>query len=227
MAAARHLNEVAELREVTKDFSGKPVLRGVSLQAYTGEILLVRGQSGSGKSTALRILAGIEAADSGTVHLFGEDVTSMSAKSRQRLNARRIGLGFQEPLLDRGFSVLENLVGLGKSFGKLDPKRIGLVATKLNLGDMLGEQAATLSGGEKQRLALGRLFVTQPELVLLDEPTASIDPSGKEDVYQATREFVERDGSSAIIISHDVQALEYADRIIEIESGSVVASQHS
>lgn len=227
MQIARHSTEppVAELKGISKSFADKPVLRDISLAAYPGEIVLVRGQSGSGKSTALRILAGIEKPDEGSIHIFGDDVTDLPPKKRQRLNARKVGLGFQEPLLDKGFSVQDNLVGLGESFGKRDPKRIGLIAVKFGLADKLHEQAAILSGGEKQKLALGRLFVPRPELILLDEPTAAIDPTGKRGVYETIRDFSDTEGSTVIIISHDEQAIDYADRIVQIESGSLVESQ--
>ncbi len=217
----------AALYDVSKSFTGKlePALNQVSFTVPEGQITLMTGQSGSGKSTALRILANIEEPDSGRAELFGEDFLSLSNRERRELFAGRVGIGFQAPKLDPGFSVLENLSGLAESLNyRPTAARLAHVAMHVGLGDKLFQDAATLSGGEQQKLALGRLLVSEPKLVLLDEPTSAIDPRGKHSLYESLRYFNECEGVSVLMISHDEQAGNYADKIIILEAGRIASN---
>ncbi len=218
----------AEMHEVYKSdpHSGARILGGVSFEAAQGEVLLITGQSGSGKSTALRVLAGMEIPDGGEARVLGQDLYSMRRKAQSSFISQNIGMCFQAHNLDTNLTVYDNLVGLAEStgqYGKQAEARTDMLVDRLGLGLKLDQKTATLSGGEKMKVALGRLLVPKRALLLLDEPTGAVDPAGKADIFSFLREMQESDGSTIVMVSHDEQARDYADRQIVIESGSVVA----
>jgi len=214
---------IASLKHIYKSFSDKPIIEDVSLVIKPGEMVLITGPSGSGKSTILRTLAGLERPDNGEATVLGKNLYDISDKDRSRLIAKSVGVGFQSHNLDTGLTVLENLQSLAEVKGRVDTDRLGDLAIKLGLQNKLFESAASLSGGEKQRVSLGRLLVPKPEFVLLDEPTASIDPHGKGDVYQVLRDINQQRGTTFIIVSHDEIASSHVDRTIVVNSGRIVA----
>ena len=212
---------VAQLKNVSVSDQGKQILHDISLEAYRGEVLLITGPSGSGKTTVLRTLAGIESPDSGRVELFGHELPHSKRRRREVIN--RLGLGFQAHHLDTNFSVMDNLTVLAEMQGRQDTAgRADEVAAHFGLTDKLLESAAVLSGGEKQRVALGRLLVPRPELLLLDEPVASIDPVGKADALASLCNIAAADGMTIVMVSHDEEARDFSHREIIIQSGEVV-----
>jgi putative ABC transport system ATP-binding protein len=216
---------------------GVPIIggdRGVSLQVAKGERVLITGPNGSGKSTVIRAMAGIVKPVVGSVELFGQDINDLPARRRAKLIASHVGVGFQSSNLDEGFNVLTNLKMLHETTrrGPVPNERLAHIVTSLGLfgvnGRMLEQSAHTLSGGQKQRVSIGRLLLPKPDLLLLDEPTASLDSGGtygKSHTYDVLNEFAEADGSTIVMVSHDAEAESIATRRVVVEDGRVVADE--
>lgn len=216
---------IARLDDVSKSFGEQPIINGVNLDVKKGEFVVMTGPSGSGKSTILRTIAGLERPNDGAVEVMGRQLYSLKESERDKLIAKHVGVGFQAHNLDTGLTVLDNIESLAEAKGRVDSHRVGKLVVAFGLQEkiMRRESVASLSGGEKQRLALGRLLVPKPDLVLLDEPTAAIDPHGKEAIYATLRELNEQEGTTFVIISHDEVARGYADREVVVESGVIVS----
>lgn len=216
-------SELVRMDEVTKSFANKPIIDTVSLDVKKGEFVVITGPSGSGKSTILRTIAGLERPDSGRVNLVGNNLYAMKDAKRSQLISKHVGVGFQSHNLDTGLTLLDNIESLAEARGQVDHHRVGRLVVALGLQEqiMRRESVASLSGGEKQRVALGRLLVPKPDLVLLDEPTAAIDPHGKAAIYETLREMNETDGTTFVVVSHDEVARQYATREIIVDSGHI------
>ncbi|HSX06024.1 MAG TPA: ATP-binding cassette domain-containing protein, partial [Candidatus Saccharimonadales bacterium] len=172
---------VAELRDVHFIGEGKQeLLHGVSLSVMPRERLLIAGPNGSGKSTILRIMENIVQPSEGEVHLFGNNMNNLSQDARQQIIRERVGVGFQAAMLDEGRTVAENISSLHDTTreGRPNRRHAAELLVTLGLRGMLDRRANTLSGGEKQRVAMARLLLPAPELILMDEPTASLDSGG-------------------------------------------------
>lgn len=215
---------LATLDGVTKSFGGKPIIDDINMQVNKGDFIVVTGPSGSGKSTVLRTIAGLERPDQGTVNLYGNDLYKMRESKRSQLIAKHVGVGFQAHNLDTGLSLRDNLESLAEARGTVDYSRMGNLIVALGLQDKVSskESVSSLSGGEKQRVALGRLLLSSPGLVLLDEPTAAIDPHGKALIYDTLREMNEAEDTTFVVVSHDTVARQYATREIVVDSGQIV-----
>ncbi|HJQ08187.1 MAG TPA: ATP-binding cassette domain-containing protein [Candidatus Saccharimonadales bacterium] len=201
---------------------GAQILGGISLQVYRGDRVLVTGPSGSGKSTVLRTLFGVETLRSGEVRLLEKDIHSFASSQRTKLIAEHVGVGFQAPNLDPGFNVWQNIVSLyeGIRRGRPPLDRLAALAVAFGLQNKLKRPVAQLSGGEKQRTALARLLLPQPDLLLLDEPTSMIDSgvAGKAAVYDVLDNMAGPD-AALVIVSHDREAERIATRRIVMADG--------
>lgn len=214
---------IAQLDNVTKSFADKAIIQDVNLEIKKGEFVVITGPSGSGKSTILRTIAGLEKPDKGSVNLFGSDLYNMRESKRSQLISRHVGVGFQAHNLDTGLNLKDNIESLAEARGEVDYQRMGRLVVALGLQEkvMRRESVASLSGGEKQRAALGRLLLSGPDLVLLDEPTAAIDPHGKAMIYQTLQEMNQTEGMTFVVVSHDTVAHDYATREIIVDSGQI------
>jgi ABC-type sugar transport system ATPase subunit len=194
----------ADLRKIYRDGRGRrAALDGVSFSVADGETLVVLGPSGAGKTTLLRILAGLEAADSGSISLDGRDISALPAQKR------RIAMVFQDDALFPHLTIRENL-----AFGGGSQARVQSVARALDIEAHLGERPARLSGGERQRAALARAVLSDPRVLLLDEPLAHLDPQLREHVRRQFTEFRKQFSGAVIHVTHDhVEALAIADRL--------------
>ncbi len=173
-----------------------------------GEQLALRGESGSGKTTFLHLVAGILAADSGTVKIDGAEMTALSESRRDRLRAEKLGYIFQTFNLLQGFTVLENVV-LGMSFGPrgADRKHARGMLERVGLGHRLNHYPRQLSTGQQQRVAVARALVNHPKLVLADEPTGNLDRKHAREALALIREVCREQQAALLLVSHDEEVL--------------------
>lgn len=173
-----------------------------------GEQLALRGESGSGKTTFLNLIAGILAADSGRVQLDGVEITALAESKRDRLRAEKLGYIFQTFNLLQGFTVLENVV-LGMSFGPrgADRPHAREVLQRVGLGHRLDHFPRQLSTGQQQRVAVARALANRPKLVLADEPTGNLDRRHARESLALIREVCREQGAALLLVSHDEEIL--------------------
>lgn len=220
---------VVDVRALEKSFGDGPnrihVLKQVSLQAHTGEIMMLVGPSGCGKTTLLSAIAGTLKVESGTINVFGSPLEKMSSGALTRFRAKNIGFIFQQFNLIPTLSVAENvgvpLLIQGYS-SRVAIKRSREILEKVGLGDRWKERPNKLSGGQQQRVAIARALIHEPPLVICDEPTAALDAHNGEIVLDLFREVARSANRAVIIVTHDNRILSYADRIARMDDGEIV-----
>jgi ABC-type lipoprotein export system ATPase subunit len=183
----------------------------VSVPAFAlarGEQRALRGESGSGKTTFLNLIAGILAADGGRVLVDGTDMTALNEPGRDRLRAEKLGYIFQTFNLLQGFTVLENVV-LGMSFGPrgADRPHAAEMLKRVGLGHRLNHFPRQLSSGQQQRVAVARALANRPKLVLADEPTGNLDRKHAREALALIREVSREQGAALLLVSHDEEVL--------------------
>jgi putative ABC transport system ATP-binding protein len=173
-----------------------------------GDKVVIHGESGSGKTTFLHLIAGILRADSGSVKLGGKEVLIMSQSVRDRLRATSIGYIFQTFNLLQGFTCLENVL-LGMSFGPgIDEGRARSLLFKVGLENRVSHYPRQLSVGQQQRVALARALANRPKLVLADEPTGNLDPANSRSAIELLQELCDADGAGLLVVSHDMKVMD-------------------
>lgn len=220
--------EVAALRGVHKSFGGRAVLKGVDLDVPPGRISVVLGGSGSGKSTALRILLGLESYDSGSVRLLGSEMSSVG-RSRHGALMLNTGVLFQFGALFDSMSVGEN-VGFAlrhvRRMPEAEVRRICRETLRLvGLGDIESLYPAQLSGGMRKRVALARAIAHQPRVLFVDEPTTGLDPVVSDTINELILQMRDRLGATVLCITHDLAAaFKLADHMAMLYEGRMIAS---
>ncbi len=199
------------------------VLHEVSLDLYPGEFALLMGPSGSGKSTLLAVLSGLLRPDSGQVQALGQDLWQLNEREREQLRQRHAGFIFQGYNLFPALTARQQLE-IVLQWGEGTPARVArrraqAMLDLLGLGRKSHLRPAQLSGGEKQRVAIGRALVKQPALCFADEPTSALDWSHGEEVVEMLRSAAHDRGTTLLVVSHDHRLLPYADRIFHLEDG--------
>lgn len=195
------------------------LLQEISLEVSKGDYYVLLGRSGAGKTQLLELICGLTPPDKGKIFLDGEDIT------RKRVQDRGIGLVFQDLALFPHFSVKDNIMYPLKVM-KLPLKervdRVQRTAGEMNITDLLLRKPENLSGGEKQRVALARTLVTQPKILLLDEPMASVDASLKDSIRRMLRRL-NRNGQTIVHVTHDfVEAISLASRVGVMHNGRII-----
>jgi putative ABC transport system ATP-binding protein len=219
---ARHLHRSFGAREsVTR------VLQDVSLELHAGEVVLLLGPSGSGKSTLLAVISGLLRPDSGEVCVLGEDLWRMSETARERFRLRHFGFVFQGFNLFPALTAseqLEMVVRWGEGASRpAARKRVTAMLDLLDLGRRAHIRADQLSGGEKQRVAVGRALLKRPQFCFADEPTSSLDWAHGEQVIRLLQAAAHERGAVLFLAGHDARLLGYAHRVLHLAEGQLSA----
>jgi lipoprotein-releasing system ATP-binding protein len=217
---------ILEARNVHKSFKQGPVtlevLQGVAMTVATGERIAIVGSSGSGKTTLLQILGGLDRPTSGHVLVDGKDIHEQSEQERGDLRNRALGFVYQFHHLLPEFSALEN-VAMPLLIRRMKVSEAREKASRLlgrvGLGQRLGHRPDQLSGGERQRAAVARALVTEPKVVLADEPTGNLDGINAESVFALMLELNRELKTSLIVVTHDMRLASRMERIYAIEKG--------
>lgn len=212
-----------KLKDITKIYKTKRedviALNDLTIELPRQQFVLIKGPSGCGKSTLLFTLAGMMHPTSGAVNVLGKDLQKLNEKDRTHFLARKIGFVFQAYYLIPYLNVLENILLINQSgLHNIQSSEVKVWAKKLNIENRLDHFPSELSIGEKQRVALVRAFVAQPNLILADEPTGNLDPSNTQEVLKHLENY-HREGGSVIMVSHSNEADEIADIIITMSEG--------
>ncbi len=212
----------ATLEAVTKSFGETTAIDGVDIRVADGEFLVLLGPTGAGKTTTLRLFAGLETPDTGRVTIGGVDVTRMPP------GARDVAFVFQQYSLYPHYSVYENLAFPLRAPGRRQPeaevrRRVTEIAEMLRIGHKLKNRATQLSGGEMQRVSIGRALVRAPNLFLMDEPLSSLDAKLREDLRVELKRIQRDLGATIVYVTHDqLEAMTLADRIGILDAGRLV-----
>ncbi len=201
-----------------------PALRGVNMEVLPGEFVSIMGPSGCGKSTLLHVIGGLARATRGRVFLDGNDLATMSDSARTLLRRHKVGFVFQRfnllPTLDayHNIALAQHIHGNG-----FDPHRFEVVTNLLGLGQRLHHKPSELSGGEQQRVALARAIISEPKIVLADEPTGNLDTKSSEAVLTLLRELNKDLGQTIVMITHNPEAAAYGNRVLHMRDGLIVS----
>lgn len=213
------------IENITKSFGNLQVLKGISLDVHKGEVVSIVGASGAGKTTLLQIIGTLDIPDTGIVTLAGREVTGLGADAMARFRNRHIGFVFQFHQLLPEFTALENVM-MPAYIAGTPPREAQARAMELldfmGLTERAGHKPAELSGGEKQRVAVARALMNNPELVLADEPSGSLDTHNKEELHRLFFDLRDRFGQTFVIVTHDERLATMTDRTIRMQDGMIV-----
>ena len=210
--------------QITKSFDGRQILKGIDLEVADGEFLSIMGESGSGKSTFLSILAGNLRADSGSVLLDGEDLSSMNEKKLAKLRRTKLGFVYQSLNLIPTLNVKDNILlplYLDRASLRKGRERMEEMAELLRVSHLMNAFPKDMSGGECQRVAIARAMVHEPSVLMLDEPTGSLDTHATADVMELLCRLNRECGVTVIQVTHSRQTSLYGDRTVFISDGLV------
>jgi len=217
---------VIEINNLQKSFGKQAVLKGVTLQLFNGENLVVLGKSGSGKSVLIKCIVRLLNADNGIINVLGEDVSKLGSDGLGELR-QKIGFLFQSGALYDSMTVKENLefplkrIRKNLSKKEMDEKIIE-VLENVGLSDALNKMPSQLSGGMRKRISLARTIVVDPMIMLYDEPTTGLDPVTSDEISALINDVQKKYKTSSIIITHDMECVRAtADRVIMLQDGEV------
>lgn len=214
-----------ELHNISKSYGPLRVLNDISLTFQRGEITSIVGPSGAGKTTLLQIAGTLDRPDEGEVIFQNQDLLKLNDRKLSKFRNQNLGFIFQFHQLLPEFSALENvalpalIAGKKKKQAFSDAQRW---LTELGLGHRLSHRPSELSGGEKQRTAIARALINTPSLVLADEPTGSLDSKNRDEIKKIISELREKYQQSFVIVTHDPEIAEIADRKILMEDGVII-----
>jgi putative ABC transport system ATP-binding protein len=219
---------ILKARELKKYYgTGSNIVKaldGVSLSVEPGEFVAIVGTSGSGKSTLLHMLGGLDNPTSGSVEVDGKELSKMNDDELTIFRRRNIGFVFQNYNLVQILNVYENIVlPIELDGGKADSEFINKILRMLGLTEKLYNLPNNLSGGQQQRVAIGRALVTKPSIILADEPTGNLDSKTSQEVLGLLKMTGRQFHQTIVMITHNNEIAQLADRIVRIEDGRIVA----
>ncbi len=223
------METLIELENVWKSYRfGKidlTILKGVNLEIKKGSFISIMGPSGSGKSTMMHIIGCLDVPTKGKVFLEKRDVSKLSEDELASIRGKKIGFVFQQFNLLLNLNALEN-VTLPMVFNGINEKerkeRAKMLLSSMGLGERLFHKPNELSGGERQRIAIARALANNPEVIIADEPTGNLDSRAGETVMEILTSLYEREGKTVIVVTHDQEIADYAQRIIHIKDGQIL-----
>lgn len=224
----RLVSELIKIKELKKSFKqGKDetdVLKGIDLEIKEGEFVAIMGPSGSGKSTLLQLLGGLDSPTSGEITIASNPIHTFNEKQRTLFRRRKIGFVFQNYQLLSHLSVEENIAFPLHADGpvtKEKEERVGELIRLVGLEGEASRQANLLSGGQQQRVAIARALANHPQVLLADEPTGNLDRARAEEILQLLASFHRRKGQTIVMVTHDLFAAGFADRILLFKDGMI------
>jgi len=222
------MTPVLEAQSVTKTYEVENniinAVDQVSLQICPGEFVALVGPSGSGKTTMLAMLAGLLSPTEGNILIGGEDLSGMNEGDRTRFRREKVGFTFQDNNLVPYLTVQENvelMLKLNRRFSQKSKKRAADLLEQLGLGDRLKNLPSQLSGGQQQRVAIARALVHRPNIVLADEPTASLDTQRAFQVVGTFADLIHAENLAGIMVTHDLRLVKFVDKIVQMRDGKV------
>ena len=223
-------NPILSLTDVTLSLDGNAgpvgILHGITLSVVTGETVGLVGPSGSGKSSLLMLLGGLERATSGTVRALGQDLTPMSEDQLARFRRDNMGVVFQSFHLIPTMTALENVATPLELAGRRDAfERAEEELASVGLGDRMDHYPGQLSGGEQQRVALARAATPRPRILLADEPTGNLDEANGRAIMDLLFELRDRHGATLVLVTHAPELADRCDRVIRLLDGRLDAGQ--
>ncbi|MBV9303655.1 MAG: ABC transporter ATP-binding protein [Acidobacteriaceae bacterium] len=224
-------NDIIQVTRLSKIIENPPnrveILRDVTFSVPRGQFLAIMGASGSGKSTLLGLIAGLDTVTSGSIVLDGTDITNMREDALARLRGRKIGFVFQSYQLVPTLTAEENILlpaELSGSNGDPRPRARNLL-DRVGLSNRGHHYPVQLSGGEQQRVALARAFVTEPPILMADEPTGNLDSANGQHVLDLLLQLNREEKTTLILVTHDPRLAENADRIISLHDGRIFSDE--
>lgn len=224
---------LVSLRGVEKEYrlgeTRVRALRGVDFEIAAGEFVAVWGPSGSGKTSLLNLIGVIDDPTDGTVTVAGEDTAGLSENRKAELRNRRIGFIFQNFNLVPVLSALENVMlplqirGVGTREAK---ERALARLAEVGLAEFVGHRPDKMSGGQRQRVAIARALVTEPDLVIADEPTANLDSDTSHRIIELMRRLNDAEGTTFVFSTHDPRLLDQVKRLVRLEDGKIVGEEN-
>lgn len=217
--ATKQLTKSYQLEEMTIN-----AVDAVSIDVRAGEFVALVGPSGSGKTTMLAMLAGLLNPSSGSVAVNGVEIGQMNEAQRTKFRRQKVGFTFQSNNLVPFLNVLENvelMLQLNGAYDKAGRERAKTLLARLGLGDRLHNLPSQLSGGQQQRVAIARSLIHNPDLVLADEPTASLDTERANQVVETFAELIHEHDRAGVMVTHDLRMCRYVDRVIQMRDGKL------
>lgn len=226
------MQDVLLCRNIHKTYNegstSTPVLHDVSLSIKAGEHVAILGSSGSGKSTLLHILGGLDQPSSGEVEFKGHKLHTLSPNALAKLRNDEMGFIYQFHHLLGEFSALENVAMPLRIRGlsaKAAQEKAQVLLNEVGLSHRQAHLPSAMSGGERQRVAIARALVTEPSVVLADEPTGNLDDSTGEQIYQLLTSLSEKKKTAFVVVTHDIALASKMDRVLKIKDGQLVGNQ--
>lgn len=216
---------VSQVSKTVSDASGPlSILRDIDFSVGVGETVAILGASGSGKSTLLSIMAGLDTPSQGRVEMAGQDIFAMSEDARAAWRGNHLGFVFQNFQLMGHLTALENVMLPLELAGTSNAANLAKsILTQVGLAERLRHFPKVMSGGEQQRVALARAFVVEPQLLLADEPTGSLDAQTGESIMNLMLQMNKARGTTLILVTHDQKLAQRCDRTLTLEAGRLIS----